>query len=114
MKGNPKTLNSKFDYEYIKENCDVSFWLPRWKGLLEGRFVWVPTGELESEEAGITDDTHRVEVSQTTDDLGEETTTYTQLELVENPNSTFAVLGFTEEEVNAAIAEGEALINNVA
>lgn len=110
MKGNPKTLNSKADFIYVKENCEVGYWLPRWKGLLEGRFIWISTGELENEDAGVTDDTHRVDVSTQTDDLGEETTVYTQLELVEDPYSTFARLGFTEDEVNAAIAEGEALI----
>jgi len=112
MRGNPKHLNSKFDYEYVKEHCDVSYWLPRWKGLLAGRYAWVPKGELESEAAGITDDTHRVEVSTMTDENGEEKTTYTQLEREINPYSQFERLGFTEDEVLNAIAEGEAKLAN--
>jgi hypothetical protein len=112
MKGNPKHLNSKFDYEYVKEHCDVTYWLPRWKGLLEGRYVWIPTGELESAEVGITDDTHRVESFTNQDEFGEEKTTYTQLEKVEDQYSTFKRLGFTEEEVRQAIAEGEAKLAN--
>lgn len=112
MRGNPKHLNSKFDYEYVKEHCEVSYWLPRWKGLLEGRYAWVPQGEIESEEAGITDDNHRVEVSTMTDENGEEKTTYTQLAREINPYSQFERLGFTEEEVVQAIAEGEAKLAN--
>ena len=112
MRGNPKHLNSRFDFEYVKENCEVSYWLPRWKGLLEDRYMWVPQGEVGSVEAGITDETHMVEVSREMDQFGEDKVTYTQLERFENPDSKFVQLGFTEEEVLAAIAEGEAKLAN--
>jgi len=107
MKGNPKNLNSKFDYEYIKEHCDVEFWLPRWENLLAQRYHWMPTKVLTSQEEGIEDETHRIDVQRSEVD-GEEKVVLQQLEYVEDPYSDFARFGFTLEEVNAAIAEGKA------
>lgn len=113
MRGNPKHLNSKFDYEYVKEHCDVSYWLPRWKGLLEGRYAWYPQEEIDNEAVGITDETHRVEVAiETDEETGEQKTTYTQYVYQINPFSPFERLGFTEEEVKNAITEGEAKLAN--
>ena len=109
MRGNPKTLNSKYDFLYAKEHLDVSFWLPYWKGLLESRYIWFPTKTLASKEEGIEDETHMIEEMSFDGMDGEEAKVeYRQLELIEDEHSTFKTLGFTEEEVKAAIAEGEA------
>lgn len=101
MKGFPKFLNTKADYEYIKDNFPAEQWKPRWQNLLDERKNWFPTGQVESEEAGITDDTHKVVKYE---DTSEGTTAYTQMELQDDPNSTLFRLGFTVEEVEAALA----------
>lgn len=98
MEGNPKHLNSKFDYEYVKNNCDPSYWRPAWQALIDNRRKWFTTTKLENKEAGKTDDTHRVQ-----EITGAETTEYYQEEYMEYPNCDFVRFGFTEEEVTAAL-----------
>lgn len=102
MKGFPKYLNTKADYEYIKENFPKEQWQPHWQSLLDERKNWFPTGQVESEEAGITDDTHKVVKYE---DMDGGTATYTQMELQDDPHCTLFQLGFTVEEVEAALAD---------
>ena len=111
MRGNPKTLNSKYDYEYVKKHCDVSYWLPRWENLLATRYTWLPGDMLDKKEDGIEDETHKIE-TYTNEVDGQEVTTYQQINYVEDQASDFVRFGFTLEEVNAAIAEGKKLIND--
>lgn len=101
MRGFPKHLNSKADYYYIKENFPASKWKPHWQQLLDERFGWFWTNDLESAEEGITDDTHKVVENKGTDG----TTTYAQYELKENPDAKIFRIGFTVEEVEAGLAE---------
>jgi hypothetical protein len=103
MYGYPKHLNSKEDYLYVKDNFPREQWLPDWQALLDSSRNWFVTGELESEEAGVTDETHKVIVQQ--DTQGEdETKKYYQAEWQYDPNCKMSRLGFTRKEVEDAIA----------
>jgi hypothetical protein len=99
MKVFPKFLNTKADYEYIKNNFPAEQWNPCWQHLLDERKNWFPTGSVESEEAGIIDATHKV-VKYESDGV----VIFTQMELQDDPNCNLYRLGFTVEEVEAALA----------
>lgn len=98
MRGIPKTLNTKFDYEYIK-NQNMSGWQKHYQALLDTRVNWFKTADLAPEDAGITDETHRVK---TETNLNGDTIKYQQ-ELKEDPNCKMFRLGFTVEEVESAL-----------
>ena len=98
MKGFPKHLNSKADYEYIKANFPAEQWKPCWQELLDSRYQWFSTGNV-SKDGGTTDSTHKVEASKDIDDNN----VYTQYEYRENPLCDMNRLGFTEDEIKAAI-----------
>jgi len=101
MRGYPKTLNTKEDYEYVKANFPKAQWKPDYQKLLDSMKDWVPTGKLKSERDGITDSTHKVTEENNVEDSGEKA--YVQWELQEIPTCRLYRLGFTEEEVRTAI-----------
>ena len=97
MVGIPKTLNSKYDYLYIKAV---------WKNMWEQRKHWMPAGILANKEDGIEDETHRIVEMNQSDFNGEEqieTTTWQQEEYIDDPMSDFFLYGFTEQEVKDAL-----------
>ena len=98
MNGFPKHLDRKADYEYIKANFDESQWKPCWQELLDNKYQWFSTGNIEKDK-GVTDATHKVEASKDMD--GNDV--YTQYEYRENPLCDMNRLGFTEDEVKAAL-----------
>lgn len=98
MRGIPKHLNTKFDYEYIR-NQNLTGWQRHYQALLDTRVNWFKTQDLASEEEGITDDTHCV---RTETDLDGNTIKYQQ-ELREDPNCKLFRLGFTQAEVQTAL-----------
>lgn len=100
MHGFPKHLNSKFDYEYIRNNFPKEQWAPLFEELLAGQKVWVCTAELTDNATGITDETHKVVES--TDTTG--ATTKYQYEYVDDTNCLMVRLGYTEEEINIILA----------
>ncbi|MBQ3569550.1 MAG: hypothetical protein IJA20_02630 [Methanocorpusculum sp.] len=100
MKGFPKNLNTKHDYEYIRANFPVEQWAPEYQMLLDSRFMWLPTGVLESEAEGIVDATHKVEVEQ---ESAEAPAKYIQYELLENEKAKIFRLGFSVEEVESIL-----------
>lgn len=103
MVGVPKTLNSRYDYIYLKENFPEDIWMPAWKAMWESRKHWMPTGVVENKEDGIEDETHRL-VEQSGDMLGGDgKVTWQQEEYVDDPYSPFFWYGFTEEEVKEAL-----------
>ena len=107
MKGFPKHLNSKDDYNDIKNNCEPSKWRPLWQALLDERYRWMDDHVISGPEEGITDETHRVSsYTSTNPESGEEVTVYVQQEYKRNPGSDFWRLGFTLEEVTNALNEG--------
>lgn len=105
MKGFPKHLNSRADYEYIRANFPREKWLQYWKDLLKDRYASYNVGELKSKADGIEDATHRiVECTEKDMETQKDVTKYYQFETRENPASDFMRLHFTEEEVKKAIA----------
>lgn len=103
MRNFPKHLNSKFDYEYIRQHFPEEKWKPHWEKLLAERKQWYNVGVVE-EGQGIEDETHRVETYGITE--GEEKRTELhQLELRDDPSAPFFRLGFTEAEVKEALEE---------
>lgn len=103
MIGYPKHLNTKEDYEYVKDNFPAEEWKPYYQELLDTQKDWFPIGEVE-ESNGITDDTHKIVEEK---DLTNKTTKYIQYELQDNPNCLLLRLGFTAEEVKAAVVAEE-------
>ena len=69
------------------------------------RMQWMPGELLEKPEDGIVDETHRVVKNENDMGGGEKTVTYQQETYEENPLSDFVRMGFTVEEVEAALAE---------
>ena len=105
MKGKPHSLNSKADYYYVKENFEKDYWKPLWQNMYDLRMQWMPGEILEKPEDGIVDETHRIQENK--DETGGEDAkvTYQQETYMENPLSDFVRMGFTVEEVEAALAE---------
>lgn len=99
MKGFPKHLNTKQDYIFVRENFPPEQWQPVWKELLESELNWFCTDKLANASAGLTDATHKVVESVTDDGQAE----YYQYELRTDRNSKMQRLGFTVEEVKAAL-----------
>lgn len=95
MVGSPKYLNTRFDYEYVKDNFDN--WREYWQELYDSRKIWA---NVELVGDGIEDETHRLIHSQ--DEKGNPITI--QQELQVDPNAKLFRIGFTESEVTAAIA----------
>lgn len=96
MQGYPKTLNTKEDYLFVKDNFSKSEWQQDFQNLLDTRYDWFYESELKEGEEGIEDDTHKVI---TNSQEGEEVTR-AQYVLKENPTCKMLQLGFTEKEIN--------------
>ncbi len=90
MKGYPKHLNSKEDYEYARKNFPKEKWEKSFRSLLDTRSDWFNIGEAEGE--GVTDDTHKAVEDK-------ETGRKYQFELRENPDCMLNRIGYTAEEV---------------
>lgn len=99
MKGFPKKLNSKADYEYIRKNFPEEQWRPAWEALIKESKAWFFTAALAEKSAGIEDETHYIVESKDLD--GE--TKYLQYELMEDKSSDMVRLGFTVEEIEKAL-----------
>lgn len=104
MKGIPKHLNTKFDYEYIRKNFPKEQYIPFFEELLKSRTAWFFVKELQDGEIGLSDDTHKIEIQLGMNE-GEKSKRY-QYELRENPNSLLNSVGYTVEEVQEIIANG--------
>lgn len=104
MKGFPKHLNSKEDYDYIREHFPYEKWAPYWRQLVDDRYRWMDTHVISNPAEGVTDKTHRVtSYNQENMETGVEETIYVQQEYKKNPGSDFWRMGFTLEEVEAAL-----------
>ena len=94
MIGNPKYLNTRFDYGYVREHFNN--WREYWQELYDSRMIWANV-ELVGE--GIEDDTHRLIQSQDMED----NEIIIQQELQVDPHAKLFRIGFTEGEVAAAL-----------
>ncbi len=101
MDGFPKHLNTRGDYEVIKELFSEEQWKQAYQELVDTSIGWLMTSKLEDEQSGVTDDTH--EVREVKDHEGNVTERY-QYEYKLDPNCKLLRLGFTVEEVEAVLA----------
>ena len=103
MKDFPKHLNSRHDYDFIRDNFPAGQWRPVWLKLLDTRFVWRETGEVPSVSGGVSDQTHQV-IETLEPPVGGKPPKlrFVQQERVENRNAKLFQLGFTVAEVESA------------
>lgn len=104
MKGIPKHLNTKFDYEYIRKNFPKEQYVPFFQALLDTEKAWFFDKELQDGEIGLSDDTHKIEFQLAMNE-GEKNKRY-QYELRDNPFSLLKTIGYTKEEVQEIIING--------
>jgi hypothetical protein len=101
MVGFPKYLNSRHDYEFIRQQFPEDVWRPRWQALLDSAYDWAPAGQLLDGEAGVTDESHRVvEIHDpVTGELKERWQYVSDID----SNAELFRLGFTVEEITAVM-----------
>jgi hypothetical protein len=92
MKGYPKHLNTKQDYEYVRNNFPKRKWEKDFQALLNSEKAWQVTNTLTDESKGIEDEMHKVIKS---DDL------VVQMELKTDENSKMKKLGYRRDEVES-------------
>lgn len=103
MIGFPKNLNTKADYEYVRQHFARELWRPKFQELLDTEMDWFFVKELTSREEGIEDDTHKIE-EQLEQDGGEAqnaepTKMFYQFEYRVNPDCKLLQLGYSHDEV---------------
>ena len=95
MRGYPKNLNSKQDYQYVLENFDKQQWKPSFQSLLDNRFCWYFERYLKDDET--IEQTENIQINQPQkDDVDQKRSLYIKRE---NPNAKIFQLGFTVDEV---------------
>lgn len=99
MRGYPKWLNNKADYEYVRANFSKAQWSKDFQKLLDTRVEWFNVGEVIKGD-GVTDGTHKVVKDEQTGKLY-------QYELRDNPNAKIYRIGYTVDEVTAILAADE-------
>jgi len=93
-------LNTKFDYEYVRQNFPERVWREKYQALLDERMQWLNTGKLEKKTDGVTAKDSKKIITNKKDDSTEE---YYQYEYKEDPNSKMKRLGFSLEEVQSSL-----------
>lgn len=101
MRGFPKSLHTKEDYLYIKNNFEPEQWKPEFQKLLDTTSDWFFVKNLNKAEDGIDDDTHKIVETEISSD---KPSVISQYEFRENPDAKLYKLGFTVEEVQQLIA----------
>lgn len=107
MRGIPKHLNSRFDYEYIRLNLPEEKWRREWQELLDERFVWTTVSRLGKGDKGVVDDTHRVFETPESPVPGAPAVRFQQ-ELRESATAPIFRMGFTVAEVEEALGNAGA------
>jgi len=102
MRGFPKHLNTRADYEYVRAAFPPEQWRPAFQRLLDERWSWLPCGPLSASDQGVTDQSHRV--VEIYDDAGRTLVSRVQEEYREDPNAVIFRLGFTVEEVEKLLS----------
>lgn len=102
MRGFPKHLNTRQDVDNVLQSHPEQA-RQRLQAMVDERFNWFYDGELADGEAGVTDDTHKVETFE--DETTGEVRRY-QMELREDPNATLFRLGLTVAEAESLIQGG--------
>ena len=100
MIGFPPVLNTKVDYEYIRDHFPEGKWQPHFQALLDTKdnFFFVKT--LKKYDVGIKSATEKVVKYERADGLVERI----QLELKPDPNSKLLAIGFNVTDVEETIS----------
>lgn len=110
MKGYPKHLNTREDYEYVIANFPPSEYLQDLRNLLNTD-DWFYVSTADSADELTTDDTHKVVEELSRDEDGNEVTKYVRYELRTNETAKIFQIGFTVDEVKALIQKAEDTAN---
>lgn len=110
MVGFPKNLNTKYDFDYVREHLDElggdtakEKLKAEYQALIDGSTCWYTGEEVASVEAGVTDDTHKVVTE--TEGVGDDAKTkYVQMVLKTNEDAKIFRLGYSVAEVENLIA----------
>lgn len=101
MNGFPRNINNKNDINVLLEEYPVET-KAHLQNILDTKDQWLMTSKLEDGDAGITDDTHKVEEVTDQDDV---VTERYQYELMEDTNGELYRLGYANAgEVEALVA----------
>ncbi len=101
MKGFPVSLNTKEDYEYIRDKFPAGEWKPAYQALLDAASDWFFVKNLEEGEGAPAGDNYKIVKGQT---MGEETQLDALYEFRVSPTAKIFQIGFTIEEVQEALA----------
>ena len=95
MRGYPKFLNSKADYEYVKEHFPKYKWLPDYQALIDDNQKWTKEDRLVKKEDGVSDKESKV----IEEENENKEIVYYQYKFKEDPNCKLLRLEFTLAEV---------------
>lgn len=98
MRGYPKHLNTRADYEYVRTHFPKEMWKEDFGALIATEKEWYNIGEVEG--IGVEDDTHKVVI----DEKGKKKYQY---EYKINPNAKIHKLRYTTEEIEAILKYGK-------
>lgn len=96
MKGFPKTLNTKSDYEYVKTHFPPEEYIPVFQELLDTEYDWFFERYLLNNENIIEDSSHKVVESKEDSTIEPTKALYVYKS---NPTCKMYSLGYTREEV---------------
>ena len=102
MKGYPKFLNTKADYEFVRQNFEKAEWQGSFEELLATVKDWFFVKDLAAGEIGQSDETHKIIVEPADQSADGKTHNY-QYELKVNPKCKLLSIGYTVEEVEAIL-----------
>ena len=106
----PEYLNTKFDYDYIREHYPVRKWLPVWEELVKDHKKWQKVQELGLKLEGKEDENNKI-----IEEIDTETKEkkFLQYEYKEDPNCKINRLGMDITEIERIIKEAKGLIEPI-
>lgn len=100
MVGYPKSLKTKEDYEYVRNNFPKEMWKKDFQALLDSSYDWFFIDKLLKNEEVVLKKNQRIEYN-------EELDKRYLYEYKYNPNCKLATIGYSEEEVQSILQEAE-------
>ena len=104
IKGYPKYLATKEDYEYVKKHFPKEQWKVSYQSLLDDSEKWFREEQLARTEDGINNAINMVR-SEREEENGQETTKYYQYKFRLDPNCKLLRLGMKVEDIKNALKE---------
>lgn len=95
----PTELKTREDYDFVRQNFDVSLWKKDWRALLFCK-TWRTVKTSDRLDELVQDSTHRVIKSQSVN--GE---SYVEQEYVDDPNAKINLLGMKQDEVKQILID---------